>query len=102
MKLKRFIMLAMVACAAMVSCADGIIWYYEIIGDGAHITGCSSNVGDIEIPPSLEGYPVRDWEDALFKGAVGLRSVKIPGSVTNIAHQTFEGCTDLRDLPSFA
>ena len=102
MKLKRMFMAALVACAAFGAWADtatvgGIRWAYSVTDGKATITNSSSNIGDISIPAYLGGNPVADWDVALFRYAVGLRKVTIPGGV-KMPNNAFEGCTDLREV----
>ena len=53
---------------------------------------------DLVIPEMIEGYPVTELADGLFKGCDGLVSITLPSGVTKIGDSTFYGCHTLREV----
>ena len=53
---------------------------------------------DLVIPETIEGYPVTDLADGLFKDCDGLVSITLPASITKIGDNTFYGCHMLREV----
>ena len=68
---------------------------YEITDDQATITKYSGSGGDVEIPPTLNGYPVTAIGDVAFAGLSSLTSVAIPDSVTSIEISSLYSCNNL-------
>ena len=63
------------------------------------ITGVSSEItGAVAIPSEIEGYPVVELENNLFKGMEGLTKIVIPSSVTKIGYNVFQDCTNLEEV----
>ncbi|MBR6940636.1 MAG: leucine-rich repeat domain-containing protein, partial [Clostridia bacterium] len=66
---------------------------YEIIDGEVTITGCDKNAGgDLEIPGTIEGYPVTSIGNYAFNRCTELTSITIPDSVISIGDVTFYGC----------
>lgn len=53
---------------------------------------------DLVIPEKIEGYPVTELADGLFKGCDGLESITLPSNVTRIGDSAFYGCHTLREV----
>ncbi len=53
---------------------------------------------DLIIPETIEGYPVTELADGLFKGCDGLVSITLPSGVTEIGDSLFYGCKTLREI----
>lgn len=71
--------------------------YAVIVGDD-HSTimpGYTGPGGDVSIPSTLGGYPVRGIGGCAFWDCANLASVKIPDSVTKIGGGAFCDCTSL-------
>jgi len=69
---------------------------YEIIDGGAKITDCQENAfGDVEIPATIDGYPVTAIGKNAFDNCTYLTTIDIPDSVTIIEDKAFSGCTNL-------
>ena len=53
---------------------------------------------DLTIPETIEGYPVTELADGLFKGCDGLVSISLPAEITKIGDSVFEGCHTLQEV----
>ena len=76
---------------------------YSLSGDGAYyiVTGIGTASGDIIIPDTHEGLPVKEIGDDAFLDCSSLTSIEIPAGVTSIGYEAFFGCSILTDV-SFA
>lgn len=73
----------------------GFLNYY-IADDHVEITDClDMAMGDIVIPDTIGNKPVTSINKESFKGKKYISSVEIPGTVTWIGDNTFQGCTAL-------
>jgi len=61
------------------------------------ITGCSAG-GDVTIPSKISDIDVTDIGTAAFRGNDYLKSLTIPGSVSNIGDEAFAYCPQLKGL----
>lgn len=79
---------------------DLIITAYS---DSATVKKCNSG-GDIVIPDTYNGVPVTSIVEGAFKDCIGITSVTIPESVTQIPAECFYGCSKLKsvNIPSSA
>lgn len=69
---------------------------YSIANNEVTITKYDTSIsGDIEIPSTIEGYPVTSIGDSSFKNCVGLTGITIPNSLTSIGDSAFACCTGL-------
>ena len=62
-------------------------WKYDVVDDGAVITGTTQTSGSITIPTTIDGYPVTGITDGLFEDCTGLTGVSLPGSLLS------DGCS---------
>ena len=77
-----------------------VTWYYRMMpeGDGVELYNAGSCVvspvqtGEVEIPKTIEGYPVVRIGDYAFSGCVAMTGVTIPFTVTSIGKYAFTGC----------
>lgn len=53
---------------------------------------------ELAIPETIEGYPVTELADGLFKDCDGLVSISIPAGVTRIGNSLFSGCHMLQEV----
>ena len=53
---------------------------------------------DLVIPDKIEGFPVTELADGLFKGCDGLESITLPAGVTKIGDSMFYECRTLRKI----
>ena len=58
----------------------------------------SAMSGDITIPSTLGGYPVKAIGSKAFSGASNITSITIPDSVTSIGTYAFYNCTGLKSI----
>ena len=71
---------------------------YEITDGEVTITGCNVLVTVVEIPETIEGYPVTSIGDEAFADFYSLTSVTIPDSVTSIGNYAFCACSSLTSI----
>ncbi len=58
----------------------------------------TSTIGTLEIPATIEGYPVTSIGSGAFYGCSSLTSVTIPDGVTNIGDFAFANCSGLTSI----
>ena len=75
-------------------------WEYErdYDYDGVRITGYYGSDAEIEIPSTLDDYPVVVIDEYVFSGSENLRSITIPASVTYIGSYAFYDCESLTNI----
>lgn len=61
-------------------------------------TKYNRDVGDITIPSTLGGFPVKCIGTAAFSSCSELTSISIPEGVTSIGKGVFSGCVNLRSI----
>lgn len=71
---------------------------FELMDSYISINGCRSDATVVEIPDSIDGYPVEMIGREAFAGCTDLTSVSIPSSVTKIAKNAFQGCDALETI----
>ena len=76
----------------------GHTWIYGIVGDGAEIYGHHKLRGDVVIPSTLGGKPVRVIGEEAFFDCQELTSVTIPDTVTDIGEEAFHACWALTSV----
>lgn len=77
---------------------EGILQYltYTIENDEVTITDCDETVsGDIEIPATIEGYPVTKIGYGAFSFCADIQNIKLPESICYIGDAALENCTSL-------
>ncbi len=77
-------------------------WDFEVDGDSAVVTGVTGAKGELTVPDSLGGYPVRAIGNRAFECCDTLRKVKLADSVTNIGERAFFFCRGMTgvEIPS--
>jgi hypothetical protein len=65
---------------------------------GLIITGYTGSGGAVVIPGTIAGLPVTGLKQLLFRDCKSLTSVTIPESVTSIAEDSFNNCTNLNAI----
>ncbi len=79
--------------------AAGLEYTLNDEGTGYIVSGMGScTESDLVIPDNYLGVPVVAIGYAAFYGQVGLKSVTIPGTVTDIGYFAFYNCTDLTSV----
>jgi len=85
---------------------DGITWTYSV-ADGNATVGTGepdspaipvTTTGDIEMPATLNGYPVTRIADYAFQACEAIESMKIPYGVTGVGIAAFSGCAKLSSV----
>ena len=64
----------------------------------APITGYTGQGGDVDVPDTIEGYPVTGIGEDAFNGCGSLTGVSIPDSVTAVGSYAFDHCTALLNV----
>lgn len=100
--MKRFLLIVAILCLT-ITCSnnsvtaeayDNLIY---VISDGeVTITGCDTAAsGTLEIPATIEGYPVTTIATSAFNNCSNLRTITIGKHVTSIGTGIFSGCSNL-------
>lgn len=63
-----------------------------------YIVSYLSATGDVEIPESYNGLPVKAIGDRAFYGISSITGIKIPNSITIIGDEAFSHCTNLKSI----
>ena len=86
------------AFASVFSVCAETTFTYTVDNGGATITG-AKNIGTyLDIPESVDGYPVVAIGQRAFNFNLDLEYVKIPSGVTNICKYAFSLCHGMREL----
>jgi hypothetical protein len=67
-------------------------------GDGVIITSYVGNGTAVEIPATIERFPVMEIGSEAFSENSKLTSITIPNSVTSIGYSAFRGCESLTSV----
>ena len=106
-RLAVFVLMAFAAFGVNANTAiiDSVEWQYVIrqrsnssddsISNAVVVSVSGDVSGDITIPSSLGGWPVRTIQGSAFANLTGMTSIRIPGTVTSFGSKAFEGCTSL-------
>lgn len=88
-----------VAVPITVNAATYDVFTYAIENGEVTIIGCDESAsGDIEIPATIEGYPVTTIGDKAFVFCENLTSITIPDGVTRIENSAFSYCYRLTNI----
>ena len=71
---------------------------YTVTNGEVKITGCDQSATAVDIPLSINGYPVTSIGDHAFHNCRSITSVSIPESVTYIGEQAFNYCWNLTGI----
>ena len=72
---------------------------YWITEGEVKITDCDTSIsGELTIPDTINGYPVKYIEKKAFENCVALTSIIIPDSVKDIGNFAFSNCPNLKDI----
>ena len=88
-------------CGVSAFAEDDILNYltYEIVDGEVTITDCAESIsGDVILPDTIDGYPVKTLGNYAFRDCVNLISITIPDSVTKIGFGVFTYCNSLERI----
>ena len=74
------------------------VWDYNYENDEITIIKYNGSESDVEMPSTIDGFPVTKIFSYAFHNCVKIHSVKIPDSVTIIGYNAFENCTRLESI----
>ncbi|MFT3951052.1 MAG: leucine-rich repeat domain-containing protein [Oscillospiraceae bacterium] len=77
---------------------SGTFTYYLTEDDKATITGYTGNDAVLDIPSTIDGYPVTAIGVNAFMNNFSLETVTVPEGVTDIAGSAFYNCTALKTI----
>lgn len=95
--------------AAQSKVVDGVTWYYETYSEYDYSTyeyttvaqivkGANAYTGDLVMPSSIDGFPVRRIGSSAFKDCARMTSLVLPTTVTSIEYDAFWNCTGLKSM----
>ena len=70
--------------------------YYSISGGEIVIDDCKTTVSSVDIPASIDGYPVTKISARAFESCYSLESISIPASVDRVGYAAFNRCSQLK------
>ena len=76
-------------CLPVHGAREGKLFYSILDGEVTITDYDDSNIMDLIIPETIEGYPVVAIGNHAFEGAVNLRTVQLPDTVTTIGGSDF-------------
>ena len=96
----------MVADASALTAEDenGVVWTYSVVNDEVTIGNGSSAAiptttsGDIEVPSTIAGYPVKKIAAYAFQNCRLVERIVVPKSVQSIGYGVFASCAGLKEL----
>ncbi len=90
-------------CPVVYAEAEKDSFTHTLINGEVTVIGYSGEPVYLEIPDSIDGYPVTKIRDNAFFNCTSLRQISLPDTITEIGHHTFYGCTSLESivLPDF-
>ena len=91
-------LLTLLPAAAFAAPAPESDFEYGVDNGTATITKYKGAGGAVEIPATLDGYPVTGIGMQAFVECASLKSVSMPESVTSISNSAFAGCTGLESV----
>ncbi len=72
---------------------------YTLSNNQATITKVDSSIsGAVTVPSSLNGYTVVAIGNSAFQNLTGIKSLKIPNSITTMGEYAFRGCTSMTSV----
>src|SRR5262245_12524104 len=90
----KLLLLLLLATAPVVVRAQ---YTFTTNNDTLAITGYTGQAGEVEIPGATNGYAITSIE-AGFSAMLGLTSVILPDSITNIGENVFVNCQYLANI----
>ena len=97
-KLKLFLFSILVSVSSLSFAVDSGTWTYEINSDGTSITltGCSGSCpADLQIPETINSYPVESIAEFAFSGSNTIVNVVIPDHIKIIGRAAFSNTSSL-------
>ena len=73
-------------------------WKYNIVDDGAFITGSMQKIGTVTIPSEVDGYPVTGIAAGVFEGECGIETVTLPSTLRFVGERAFKDCSLLEKI----
>lgn len=78
--------------------SSSMIFHYRVENGSATVTGFEGSCTLVQIPTSLDGYPVKKIGERAFEGNTSLAAVTVPEGVESIDWFAFYDCTSLLDV----
>ena len=74
-------------------------WKYVLLEDGtAEITKYTGKATDLNIPSTIDGFPISSIGTTAFYYCKTLKRISIPDGITSIGNKAFHSCKSLKNI----